>query len=165
MATSVADTITAIETALGTLLHGVTGLAVVNGRQAGTRPTGQFVEFMIVRVEGTDWPVTDYVDPPVTLTEYISDPTYMTAQITANGVDAFKLLTKFKLVTRSQPRNWDLFNLVGLGGCDEIQNTTTEFAAVTMPQASVNFNFYAMLTESQVVEYFTSDQTTVAPIP
>lgn len=163
MVQSAATTLEAIEEKLVSVIAAITGLPVVNERKAGKYPNGPFVSFMLAREEGTDWPEREYVDPPEVLSEVLTDPVYCTAQITAYGNGAFSALNKFRLLTRSANRNFDLFQLVGLGGCDDVQNITTELGANRIPAASVNFHFNVLISETAAIDFFKAARVTVLP--
>ena len=170
-----------IEKALVAFITATTGLTVINERNPGPRPdSAPFISMMVATEEGTDWPYHEYVDPPLTLNETITDPTYITVQLVAWGKGCQSALNKVRLMIRSAGFTapvldpithvvigytnplFDLMELVGLGGCGPVNNTTTEFNGRRMEQAAMNVNLYAMLSQDmQPADFFTSGRLEV----
>jgi hypothetical protein len=148
-----AGTIEAIEQALATFLATACGCAVINERQPGPRPAVPFVSFINVAAQDTDYPYHDFDGD---MNETISDATYFTCQITAHGNGAMGRLKRFERLLRAVNRWSDLFKLIGLGGCDSVQNTSTldPTGASIIEQASVNFHYYAVLSETVPADWF-----------
>jgi hypothetical protein len=152
-----ATTIDAIEAALKAAIASTThytGIAIVNERVPGAKITGDYIGFVLALQEGTQRPVVTHASTDSGLSETIEDLVYMTAQITAHGVRAIAALNKFRLLLQSSARNFDLFALVGMGECSQIQNTSTEFQGVMIPSASMQLSLNAVLSETLSVDYF-----------
>jgi hypothetical protein len=90
-----------IEVALVAFIQAVTGQNVVNERNPGPRPDSPFISMMMATEEGTDWPYHDFVDPPLTLSETVTDPTYLTLQLAAYGKGCQAALNQVRLMIRS----------------------------------------------------------------
>ena len=90
-----------IEVALVAFIQAVTGLPVVNERNPGPRPDAPFISMMMATEEGTDWPYHEFVDPPLTLSETVTDPTYLTLQLAAHGKGCQAALNQVRLMIRS----------------------------------------------------------------
>ena len=169
-----------IEAAFVAFITAVTGLPVVNERNPGPRPDTPFVSMLMATEEGTDWPYHEYVDPPLTLNETVTDPTYLTLQLAAYGKGSQAALNQVRLMIRSagftapvyDPTThaltgytnplFDLMALFGLGGCSPVNNTTTEFNARRLEQAAMSISGYALLSQDmQPADFFTSDTVEV----
>ena len=149
-----------VETRIAAVLSSISGLPsaqVINEKNPGPRPNDPTLSFLIFHQDGTMWPVRSYVDPPETLTETLRDPTEFGLMLTARGKGAAQRLSKVRLALRSTQRYraGDLYEIMGLGGCGDVQNTSTSFQGRLMEQASMEVTLHAMLSVSELVDYFT----------
>jgi hypothetical protein len=153
--TTAASKLEELETTIAGILASLTGLPAVNSRQPGTRPNCNFLEFIFATAEGTDWPLVEHATVNEEFRETITDAVYFTVQITGHGLAATAALHKLRLLIRSQSRTFDLFTGdIGVGGCSEVANTSTEFNGNLITQAAMTLSFYALLSESQAVDFF-----------
>jgi hypothetical protein len=151
-----------IETALTAFLQAASGQPVVNERNPGPAPSKTaYVCFFLFMQTGTMWPVKSYVDPSSTLTETVADPTEFKCNFTARGAGAQSTLNKIRLLLRSDNRYKDLWQIMGLGGCGDVQNTATRFEGRILEQATMEITLHAVLSVSEVVDYFTSAEVDV----
>jgi hypothetical protein len=145
---------TLIENTLVAWLKSVSGQVVINERNPGPRPDAAYLSMLLFRQEGTSWPTRCRTISGSVMTEKVSDPTYFGMMLTARGKGAQSTLNKIRLGLRSDNRYRDLYQIIGLGGCGDVQNTATAFAGRILEQASMEVTFYALLSYEEAVDYF-----------
>ena len=159
------EQIAAIELEFVKLLGSLTGLPVINERNPGAQYPSSYVSFRIVTVEGTQYPLaetgTQGEGSLVEFYETVSDNFYFSCLIRCVGKDAFYILSKVRTLLRSATRWADLFKLIGYGSVGNVQNVSSEWNGRIQEMAVMDFEFYAPISETTVIDYFTSGEVTI----